>query len=112
MASTRQLATGSVSAGYLLLTTNGGTVWSNVPLFYTPAQAYTATAAGASSTAATALYSMAVPGILFSVQSDRKGQHVYAVGSPGATATYTTTAAYSYVPWPTILYSGNSGVSW
>ena len=50
---------------------------------------------------------------MFGVGSDASGKHVYAVGSPVTQSKYSgTTLTWSSAGTPTILYSGNGGISW
>ena len=96
------------STAVVYATTNGGTIWTAVPTFYTYAQA---TAADAVSTDALAkLYTATVPGGLYSISGDAAGKNLYAVGAPGSTGT--GAADYTATVVPTILYSGNSGATW
>ena len=82
---------------------------------YQPSVLAAALMAGPTS-ALTALYGQAVPGFLFGVGADGSGKHVYAVGSPVTQATYSSsgggTVTWASAKYPTILYSGNGGISW
>ena len=68
-------ATGPAS---VLMTTNGGTVWRNVPVVYDQVSVYAAYAAGPAIGAA--YYGAWQPGTLMSVSADATGQYVYSVG--------------------------------
>lgn len=105
----------AMTYGMLLITTNGGTVWRNIPLFYTFQTTYSTAMVG-DVNMLTNLYKQKIPGFLFSVQSDGSGKHVYAVGGSRYSGTVTTappyTVSYTMTGAPTILYSGNKGASW
>lgn len=106
----------AMTYGMLLVTTNGGTVWRNKPLFFTWDTAYHTVMVN-DNKLITNLYSQKIPGFLFDVQSDGSGKHVYAVGanrysmaSLGASPTYSVTWKMEAVP--TIMYSGDRGNTW
>jgi len=114
------IADDALPAGVVYMTANGGTVWKNVPLFYSKESAAAAISTS-SLTTVQAVYAQYVPGVLFGVNSDAAGKNVYAVGSAGMTgaAAETTpgtpgdyTITWTQQTTPTILYSGNSGSSW
>lgn len=104
-----------IPVGYILITTNGGTVWRNVPLFLQYSVLKIAMDNGVNTVTAALYAQNFFPGFLFSVQSDASGKHVYAVGAPGSQGTYSLSAdevTFSTTSAPTIIYSGNGGVSW
>lgn len=115
--------TGGQPQGMILMTQNGGSLWKFVPVWtgYTALNALWVN----NDPSLKNIFNTPIPGILFGVQSDASGKHVYAVGSgsvmyyKGATpnwaqisdnsAAITAVKVYTF---GTILYSGNSGMSW
>lgn len=116
------------SAG-VLMTTNGGTVWRNVPVVYDQVSLYAAYSTDV--TVGQQMLSSLQPGTLFAVHADSSGKNVYAVGAnpwqlvdltaaadmsaPADLITYggtTATHTVSLRAYGTILYSANGGVSW
>lgn len=112
-----------IAMGAVFMSTNGGTVWRNVPIFPSRATAVTAWVANNAAVIKT-IYAAWFPGILFGIHGTSNGKYLYAVGSPGsryyADAAMTNpivdnTAAAASVKVdtnPTILFSSNGGVSW
>lgn len=106
--------------GVVFTTMNGGTLWKLVPTFVSVGTLGSLWRNNDPSLKT--IFSNPVPGILFSVSSDASGKHVFAVGSPGTmqmasgpTAIIGNTVAATTVlakVYGTILYSGNSGMSW
>lgn len=113
---------GGVASGLVLMTQNGGSVWKNVPIWVPYATLLPLWVSNDPSLKT--IFATPIPGILFGVQSDASGKHVYAVGS-GSSLYSTSATALAYItaggttalgvqvkPFGTILYSGNSGMSW
>lgn len=116
-------ATGvDVALGLVLMTQNGGTVWKVVPVH--ASFAVLSSLWVNNDPSLKNIFNTPVPGILFSVMSDASGKHVYAVGSPSSLYSSSATAMVPLVnnvlvaagvqvkTFATILYSGNSGMSW
>lgn len=104
-----------IGAGVIYMTTMGGTVWSQIPLFYTKSEAAEVWSNGVALPTATKLYAQQIPGPLFSIQADASGRNVFAVGAAPLFAT--VAAGATSVSWEmgsggTILYSANRGVTW
>lgn len=112
----------SVPLGMILMTQNGGTVWKVSPI--TTSFAVLSSLWVNNDPSLKNIFNTPLPGILFGVQSDASGKHVYVVGSPASTYTSANTAMTNLVSnaapatgvqvktYGTILYSGNAGLSW
>lgn len=108
--------------GLVLMTQNGATVWKVVPIYISFASLSALWTTNDPSLKN--IFSTPVPGILFAVNSDASGKHVFAVGSPSSqwsSVAAVMTPLVANTPAAlgiqvkttgTILYSGNSGMSW